>query len=72
MFVCHALEKGKLYMIRQRCAGLSGWLPVENSEFEGCDLVIFSLVVAIPVLALLLALGVGTNDFIYPTDLIST
>ena len=59
-------------MIRQGFAGLSGWLPVENSEFEGCDLVIFSLVVAIAVPALLLALGVGTNDFIDATDLISS
>ena len=53
MRVCHALKKGKLYMIRQGFAALSGWLPVENSEFEGCDLVIFPLIVAIPVPALL-------------------
>jgi hypothetical protein len=39
-------------MIRQGFAGLSGWTPVENSELEGCDLVIISLVVAISVPAL--------------------
>jgi len=47
------LKKAQLYMIRQGFAGLSGWLPVENSDFEGFDLVAFSLVVAISIPALL-------------------
>jgi hypothetical protein len=59
-------------MIRRGFAGLSGCPPVENSEFQGFDLVIISLVVAISVPALLQAIEICTNDFIYATELISS
>ena len=47
------LKNKELYMIRQCFAGLSGWPPVESSEFEGFELVIFSLVVTISIPTLL-------------------
>jgi hypothetical protein len=47
------LKKGAIIHDQTGLCRIKRLPPVENSEFEGCDLVIISLVVAISVPALL-------------------